>query len=171
MTRQLYTRREFSVGLAALLPVLRGGGGTTVAEHRAPDDGISRTEESIHQVIAFKASRRQFYEAIMDEKQFARLSGGLSAVVSRDAGGAFSIFGGRITGRHIELVPNERIVQAWRSESWRPGIFSIARFALTEEGSGTTLVFDHTGFPKGDAEHLAAGWKSHYWDPLAAYLA
>jgi activator of HSP90 ATPase len=33
--------------------------------------------------------------------------------ISREVGGAFSLFGGIIVGRHIELVPNERIVQAW----------------------------------------------------------
>ena len=91
--------------------------------------------------------------------------------ISREAGGAFSLFGGYVTGRHIELVPNERIVQAWRAGSWDPGIYSIARFELVEQGSGTKIVFDHTGFPKGDGEHLAAGWKMNYWEPLEKLLA
>jgi hypothetical protein len=29
----------------------------------------------------------------------------------------------------------------------------------------------YTGFPKGEAEHLASGWQEHYWDPLAKYLS
>ena len=74
------------------------------------------------------------------------------AEISREVGGAFTLFGGYITGRHIELVPNERIVQAWRAGGWDPGIYSIARFELVEQGSGTKIVFDHTGFPKGEAE-------------------
>jgi hypothetical protein len=40
-----------------------------------------------------------------------------------------------------------------------------------EQGSGTKIVFDHTGFPKGKAEDLASGWKAHYWEPLAKLLA
>jgi activator of HSP90 ATPase len=91
--------------------------------------------------------------------------------VSAEAGGAFSAFGGHITGRQIELIPNERIVQAWRPASWGPGQYSIARFELTEQGSGTKLVFDHTGFPQGQAQHLAEGWKSNYWEPLEKYFA
>ena len=68
-------------------------------------------------------------------------------------------------------MPNQRIVQAWRAGNWPPGIYSIAKFELVEQGSGTRIVFDHTGFPKGDAEALASGWKAHYWEPLAKLLS
>jgi activator of HSP90 ATPase len=76
-----------------------------------------------------------------------------------------------ILGRHIELVPNERLVQAWREKSWAPGVYSVVRFQLIDQGSSTKLVFDHTGFPQGAAGHLAPGWWSHYWEPLQKYLA
>jgi activator of HSP90 ATPase len=146
------------------------------------DEEISRTSESIHPVVTFNASRKRIYEALTDAKQFDKviqLSGVMQAMhlgdkpaeISRDVGGAFALFGGYIVGRHVELVPNERIVQAWRAGNWSPGVYSIARFELVEQGSGTTLVFDHTGFPKGDAESLASGWKAHYWEPLAKLLA
>lgn len=91
--------------------------------------------------------------------------------ISREVGGQFTIFGGHIIGRHLELVPDERIVQAWRVVDWEPGIFSIAKFALVEAGPQTRIVFDHIGFPTGLAEHLAAGWKAHYWEPLQKFLA
>jgi activator of HSP90 ATPase len=91
--------------------------------------------------------------------------------VSPHAGGAFSVFDGYIVGRQLELVPNERIVQAWRVLSWPRGLYSIARFELSEQAGATTIVFDHTGFPKGTAEHLASGWQEHYWDPLTKILA
>jgi len=52
-----------------------------------------------------------------------------------------------------------------------PGVYSIAKFELVEHGSGSKIVFDHTGFPKGAAEGLASGWKAHYWEPLAKVLA
>lgn len=146
------------------------------------DEEISRTSESIHQVVTFKASRKRIYEALTDAKQFDKiiqLSGVMQSMhlgdkpaeISPEVGGAFALFGGYIVGRHVELVPDERIVQAWRAGNWSAGVYSIARFELAEQGSGTTLVFDHTGFPKGDAESLASGWKAHYWEPLAKLLA
>jgi activator of HSP90 ATPase len=81
------------------------------------------------------------------------------------------MFGGIILGRHIELVPHERIVQAWREKDWTAGVYSIVRFQLAEQGAQTKLVFDHTGFPQGAAEHLAPGWWSHYWEPLRKYIS
>ena len=135
------------------------------------DDGISRTAEAIHQELVFNATPERVYDTLTDQVRFSKLTGGLTAEISRDAGGAFSLFGARIKGRNVELVPNERIVQAWRSESWEQGLYSIARFELMPQGTGTKLVFDHTGFPKGQAEHLAIGWRANYWDPLAKFLA
>ena len=122
-------------------------------------------------------------DALSDTKQFNNVTqlsaamqsgmppGAAPTQISREAGGAFALFGGHIVGRHIELVPNERIVQAWRVATWDPGVYSIAKFALVEQGSGTKLVFDHGGFPKGQGEHLAAGWKANYWEPLEKFLA
>jgi activator of HSP90 ATPase len=146
------------------------------------EEEISRTAEAIHQEPVIKASRKRVYEALTDAKQFDKviqLSGVMqsmhlgdkAAEISREVGGAFTLFGGYITGRHVELVPSERIVQAWRTGGWPPGIYSIAKFELVEQGSGTKIVFDHTGFPKGEAEVLASGWKAHYWEPLAKLLA
>jgi len=140
-------------------------------------DQISRNCECIHQEVIIQASPARVYQALTDAKQFGKITdfsipgAGLSTVISAEAGGMFSLFGGVIVGRHIELVANERLVQAWREKDWTPGVYSVVRFQLNGQGAGTKLVFDHTGFPQGAAEHLAAGWKSHYWEPLQKYLA
>jgi activator of HSP90 ATPase len=44
-------------------------------------------------------------------------------------GGTFTLFGGYVTGRNLEMLPDERLVQAWRAGSWKPGAFSIAAFS------------------------------------------
>ena len=173
------TRRQVIVGVAMAF------GGLALGSTKAwagAEEEISRTAESIHQEAVFKASRKRVYEALTDAKQFDKviqLSGVLQSMhlgdkpaeISREVGGAFTLFGGYITGRHVELVPNERIVQAWRTGGWAPGVYSIAKFEIVEQGSGTKIVFDHTGFPKGEAEVLASGWKAHYWEPLEKLLA
>jgi activator of HSP90 ATPase len=145
-------------------------------------EGISRSAESIHMEPVFQASRKRIYEALTDAKQFdgmTKLSdamksmppGGKPTAISPAVGGPFTLFGGYILGRHIELKPDKRIVQAWRAGDWAPGIYSIVKFDLQEQGAGTKIVFDHTGFPTGDAEHLLAGWKANYWEPLEKFLA
>lgn len=124
---------------------------------------------TIHQEIDFTVSPQRLYEALLDAKQFTAFSG-RPAEVNRDAGGPFSLFGGHIIGRNIELLPNQRIVQAWRVVDWPKGVYSIARFELQTQESGTHLVFDHVGFPEGLHDHLADGWESNYWALLRKYL-
>jgi len=173
------TRRQLIAGMAVAFC------GVTLRSSEAwarVEEEISHSAEAIHQEPVFKASRKRVYEALTDAKQFEKVvqlsaamksgvaPGAKSAEISREAGGAFSLFGGYVTGRQVELVPNERIVQAWRAGGWNPGDYSIARFQLVEQGTGTKIVFDHAGFPKGDAEHLAEGWKINYWQPLEKFL-
>ena len=189
MVSNLFSRRDFSVRLASLFSGLGvagtafGAAGSARTARSARSEEISHTCEAIHQEVVFIASRKRIYEALTDAKQFNKIvqlsaavksgmvSGATPTEISREAGGAFSLFGGYISGRHVELVPNERIVQAWRTGNWKPGVFSIVKFELREQGSGTKLVLDHRGFPEGDAQHLADGWKANYWEPLAKSLA
>jgi activator of HSP90 ATPase len=175
MTLTRYTRRDFSVGMAAILPVIgMAESAFGLPTPQADRNGISHTCESIHQEVVFKAARKRIYEALTEETKFAQVTDfiikGSSSQISPEVGGWFSTFGGVIEGRHVELVPYERIVQAWREKDWPPGLFSIVRFQLEEHGAETKLVFDHTGFPQGASASLAPGWWSHYWEPLQKYL-
>jgi activator of HSP90 ATPase len=144
---------------------------------------ISRTEESIHQTRVFNAERKRVYQALTTENQFDKITQ-LSGVMKSKAmakwqqptkliphvGSPFALFGGYIIGNQIELVPDELIVQAWRVLSWPRGLYSIARFELSDHAEATELVFDHAAFPTGQAEHLATGWQQNYWDPLTKLL-
>ena len=146
-------------------------------------DGLLHASESIHQEIMFNADRRRVFEALTNTSQFdavTRLSDGLELVtapgakptsISRDLGGSFTLFGGYITGRNLEILPDERLVQAWRAAGWKPGDHSIVKFALADDGAGTKLDFDHRGFPDGQGAHLADGWHVHYWTPMAKFLS
>ncbi len=137
--------------------------GSTDARANA-DDPISRSAESIHQELIFKASKKRIYDALTDAKQFEQVVHLSDAMktrmpqnapptrISTEPGGTFSTFGGLIVGMQIELVPNERIVQAWRPAYWKPGVYSLVSFVLVADtDSSTKLTLDHRGFPDGDA--------------------
>jgi len=182
MISNLFTRRHFSLRLASLFSGVSVAGMAFASGSGAKSPGlagkeeVSHNSEGIHQEVEFKASRKRIYEALLDAKffeyakQFAKITGGAPTEVSRELGGTFSIFGGHIVGRQLELTPDVRIVQAWRVVDWDPGIYSIAKFELKEHGAGARLIFDHSGFPEGKGMHLADGWNSHYWDSLQKYL-
>ena len=123
----------------------------------------------IHQEVTFSAPPGQIYRALIDSKEFAKVTG-KPAEIEPEEGGKFSCFGGYITGRHVELLPSKRIVQAWRSGSWPAGLYSIVSFDLTADGLKTKLVFDQGGAPENEIRHLEQGWGAQYWEPLKKYL-
>jgi activator of HSP90 ATPase len=180
------SRRSLALTLAALpvgLVIAAETPAASKAKSAAAADGLSHSAEAIRQELMFDASPQRVYQALTTTKDFdmiTRLSDGaalLNAVgakptsISSEVGGAFTLFGGYITGRQLEMLPNERLVQAWRAGSFKAGGFSIATFYLAAEGGKTKLNFEHRGFPDGNGASLAPGWHAHYWEPLAKYLA
>lgn len=170
------TRRKLIAGVAVALGALVSGTAWGKAQENqekireAQSTGVEGLLTYLHQEIDIKANRQRIYDALLDSKQFTAFSGA-PAEISREPGGTFSMFGGLIVGRNVEMVPKERIVQAWRPAAWEPGIYSLVKFELKEEGSQTKIVLDHTGFPEGNFRHLDYGWHAHYWEPLKKYVA
>jgi activator of HSP90 ATPase len=140
------------------------------AMKETPGTGANRSRTALHQEVDFKATPQRIYEVLLDSKQFAACTG-MSAEIDPKPGGAFTTFGGLVEGRNIELISNQRIVQAWRPTHWDPAVYSIVKFELKQQASGTTIVLDHTGFPEGEYDNLNTGWKPRYWDPLRKFLA
>jgi len=167
------TRRQVIAGVAMAFGTLAGSklwAKTQQQMQEAPITAANRMRTFLHQEVTFKASPQHIYEILLDSKQFAAVTG-MPAEIDPKAGGAFSTFGNLIVGRNVELLPNQRIVQAWRPTHWDPGVYSIVKFEMRPQGSETTIVLDHTGFPEGEFDHLDPGWKLRYWDPLKKYLA
>ena len=117
------TRRQMIAGVVMACGAL-GWGSTGVRAQAAGE--ISHSAESIHQEPVIKASRKRVYDALTDARRFNEVVKIVAATesaislekaptaISPDVGGAFLLFGGIILGRHVELVPDTRIVQAWR---------------------------------------------------------
>lgn len=161
-------RRQALAGIATAFAALSAGivvhaQQPSMQAQPGPNPDDMRT--SLHYEIDFNASPQRLYDAILDQKLFAAFSG-MPATIDPAAGGAFSMFGGLIVGRNIELIANRRIVQAWRPTHWDPGIYSVAHFEFKPRAAESTLIFDHTAYPAGDHDHLDWGWQNHYWAPL-----
>jgi uncharacterized protein YndB with AHSA1/START domain len=186
------TRRSLAIHLAALpiaLPIALTAAARGLAASNsnnvavAISDGLSHGSEAIHQELLFDASPLRVYGALTESKSFdaitrlsdgdalLKASGAKPTTINSEVGGTFTLFGGYVTGRNLEMLPGERLVQAWRAGSWKPGAFSIAAFSFVKEGTKTKLLFDHRGFPDGEGASLAQGWHAHYWGPLTTFLA
>jgi len=139
-----------------------------MGEKPATDGNQSRT--SLHYNLEFAAAPGLLYRALLDGKQFSAMTG-LPASIDPSPGGALSMFNGMIVGRNVELIDDQRIVQAWRPTHWDSGVYSIVHFEFSARQSGSALVFDHTGFPAGEYDHLDWGWEHHYWEAMRKITA
>ena len=163
-------RRRMIAGIGVALGGLAAGTALLAKSLQVTKEVGSGTANQARTSLAFTASPERIYEVLLDSKQFAAFTG-LPAEIDPKVGGAFRTFGGLIVGRNVELVPNQRIVQAWRPTTWDPGVYSLVKFELKPQASGTLVVLDHTGFPESDFDGLNSGWPKRYWEPLKKFFA
>jgi activator of HSP90 ATPase len=127
--------------------------------------------KTIKQKVKFRAPSSVVYRLLTDEKMHSAFSG-KKAVISKKTGGAFSLDAGYVTGINVDLYPENRIVQAWRSKDFPTGIFSMATFNLTAtKDDGTEIVLTHRGVPKDLIPRIENEWRELYWAKMKDYLA
>jgi activator of HSP90 ATPase len=124
---------------------------------------------NVHHRTRFAAPADRIYHALMNASEHALFTG-YPAQIDAQVGGKFATCGDRNLGFHIELVPNRRIVQAWRHKDWPDGTWSTATFQLSPAGAATDLDFTQTGVPSECWWWIDSGWKQTYWLGLDRWL-
>jgi uncharacterized protein YndB with AHSA1/START domain len=115
-------------------------------------------------------SPADIYRAFMDSAQHALFTGDDAEIEAR-VGGVFRSYSGFIEGTTLELVPDARIVQSWRTKHFpRNNPNSTLELTLTPIAEGTRLEMRHLDVPKDQVEYLVNGWVTYYFDPLARHL-
>jgi len=116
------------------------------------------------------ASPQEVYEAWLDSLAHSEMTGG-AAIMSAAIGAEVSAWDNYITGRNIELIPGERIVQSWRtSEFDEEHEDSIITLTLEPVEGGTLLTLEHSNVPEEHRSYEEGGWQENYFEPMAAYF-
>jgi len=103
------------------------------------------------------ASPAEIYRAWLDSIAHSEMTGG-EATMSDEVGADMSAWDGYITGRNLELVPGERIVQSWRTTEFDDELEdSIVTVLLQETEDGTLLTLEHSNVPDEHKTKKAAG--------------
>lgn len=123
----------------------------------------------VHHEVTLPASPAQVYRAYLSSREHAQFTG-QSAKMSAKVGGQFTCGDESIEGLNVDLVKDQRIVQAWRLSYWDPGVFSLVTFRFKKKGKGTRVILDHVGIPDDEVAGIDDGWKTYYWEPLRAYF-
>ena len=123
----------------------------------------------VHHEVEFRASPKDVYDAYLDSRRHARMTG-QAAKMSTKEGGKFTAGDTYISGTNVELIPGKRIVQAWRASEWPEGVYSVLRLELKAKGKGSRMIVDHIGIPDQFRDGVDEGWYEFYWNPMKAYF-
>ena len=117
------------------------------------------------------ASSAEIYRAWLDSIAHSEMTGG-EATMSDEVGADISAWDGYITGRNLELVPGERIVQSWRTTEFDDEFEdSIVTILLQETEDGTLLTLEHSNVPDEHKSYEEGGWQSNYFEPMIVYFS
>jgi len=116
------------------------------------------------------ASPAEIYRAWLDSIGHSEMTGG-EATMSDEVGADISAWDGYITGRNLELVPGERIVQSWRTTEFDDECDdSVVTILLQETEGGTLLTLEHSNVPDEYKSYEEGGWQSNYFEPMIDYF-
>lgn len=127
-------------------------------------------KESVRLKEFFKVEPSVIYHAWLNGKEHSKMTGG-EAVSTDKVGEEFTAWDGYISGRNVELVENEKIVQSWRSSEFDDSDEdSELTILLSERKDGTELTLIHTNIPEGQTQY-EQGWIDNYFVPMKEYFS
>ena len=127
--------------------------------------------DSLELTALLPAPPERVYRAWLDGAEHAAMTGG-AASVEPGVGGRYTAWDGYITGTTLELEPNRRIVQSWRTRQFpRRCPDSRLEILLEPAAGGTRLTLLQTGIPKGQGKRYRSGWPENYFEPMQEYFA
>jgi activator of HSP90 ATPase len=127
--------------------------------------------DSFKLIEIFPVSPDLLYKAWLDSITHAEFIGS-SADIDPTVNGKFTIWDNYITGKTIELVPEKRIVQQWRTAEFpadSPDSLLELTFEAIKEGTKLTLI--HKNIPEGQGEEYKKGWKEFYFEPMQEFFS
>jgi len=116
------------------------------------------------------ASPTKIYVAWLSSDGHAAMTGA-TAQASDAVGGRFVAWDEYISGQNLELEPDRRIVQTWRTTEFPDQApDSHLEILLQAEGHGTRITFVHTNIPDGQGSSYEQGWQDFYLVPMAKHF-
>jgi len=115
----------------------------------------------------FNAPIGDVWKALVNAKTIDEWGGGPAAMNDK-VGTEFSLWGGDVYGKNLEVIPEKKLVQDWYGGKWdKP---SKATFELSTRCGKTTLNFSQTDVPEDEVTDIDAGWDDYYFGPMQDLL-
>ena len=78
----------------------------------------------------------------------------------------YSLWGGDIFGKIVEINPRHKLVISWKEKRWGDQPFSTVTFQLKEEAGKTEVELVHEGVPDTELTAIDDGWHQYFFEPL-----
>ncbi len=118
------------------------------------------------------ASPQEIYETWLDSRGHEKMTGGQPAQISAVTGADFTVWGGYISGRNLNLEPGRRIVQSWRTTKFtKEDADSKIEVLLEPVTGGTRVMLRHANVPDGHTSYRDGGWQNNYFEPMKRYFS
>ena len=127
--------------------------------------------KTILQKVVFKGiSAATLYNTYMDAKEHS-LAIGVKVSIEKKEGTNFKTHDGYISGRTLQIVKDELIVQSWRGSDWNKSD-TDSTFILRFEQSGNDGILNmvHANIPNEHCAGIKDGWNEYYWKPWKEYF-
>ncbi|MEW6085228.1 MAG: SRPBCC domain-containing protein [Chloroflexota bacterium] len=119
-------------------------------------------------IISAKPS--EVYEAWLSTEGHSAMTGS-PAQIDGKVGGKFSAWDGYIFGSMLDLSPNERILQAWRTTEFpEDAPDSRVEIILEKAAGGTKITLAHSNMPPDQMKDYRQGWEDFYFNPMREYF-
>ncbi len=116
-----------------------------------------------------KASPQDVFTALTNPFTI-ELWSGETAVMSKEVGAEFSLWGGAIVGKNIEVLENEKLVQQWYFGEEDDNNPSIVTLKLWEKKSNCSVELLHTNIPDDAYDNIVEGWNEAYLGAIKALM-
>jgi activator of HSP90 ATPase len=117
----------------------------------------------------FPATPEQIYNSWLAGKLHSAMTGGHADSIAEE-GSKFTAWDGYISGKNLTLVPNQKIIQSWRTTEFKNDEEdSIIEIDLKAVERGCQLTLTHSKIPAGQPDY-EQGWIEFYFEPMSKYF-
>ena len=132
-----------------------------------PSNPSQSLTTSLSDSITFNCPAPELYHCLTDPGRVLAWSRSPSSALPQIIlpGAPFSLFGGNIVGKFLELKPPHALTLEWRLKNWTAA--SKVQISIAEESSSSCRVeLEHQGVPEGEVERIRENWHNYYWTPI-----
>ncbi|KAI9329928.1 activator of Hsp90 ATPase [Zopfochytrium polystomum] len=138
---------------------------TAASNGAAANSTVKGKLTTLSMTVEFVCSAADLYQTLLEPGRVQAWSRG-PAKIGPQVGAEVALFGGNVTGKIVDLVPNKKIVQTWRLKTWPGDHHSNVTIDLEEQRESVKLILTQREVPIGELDITRKNWEAYYWNGI-----